>query len=231
VCGRYGLFHDADVLADLFGADVARLDPPLAPRYNLAPTQGAPILVPRDDEGRVLIRARWGLIPHWAKDPATFRATLINARSESAHEKPSFRDALKRDRCVVPASGFYEWRAAEGGGPKQPFWIRRRDGAPLALAGLHARNERAETADSFAILTTRPNALMARIHDRQPVILPPGAIDAWFDPERRDAAALSDLMEPHGAEELEAVPIGRAVNRPTNDGAELLEPVGDALRV
>lgn len=231
MCGRYGLFHDADELADLFGADVARLDPPLAPRYNVAPTQGAVVLLPRDADGRVAIRARWGLIPHWVKDPASFRATLINARSESAHEKPSFRDAFKRDRCVVPASGFYEWRAPQEGGAKQPFWIRRRDGAPLALAGLHARNDRAETPDSFAILTTRPNALMARIHDRQPVILPVGAIDAWFDPERRDAAALSDLLEPIDGDELEAVPIGRAVNRPTNDGPELLEATGEPLRV
>lgn len=231
MCGRYGLFHDASEIAEAFGADIARLDPPPAPRYNLAPTQNAPILVPRDGEGRVALMARWGLIPHWAKDPATFRATLVNARSESAHEKPSFRDALKRDRCVVPASGFYEWRAPEGGGRKQPFWIRRRDGAPLALAGLHARNERAETPDSFTILTTRPNALMARLHDRQPVILAAAAIDAWFDPERRDAASLSDLLEPNDPAELEAVPIGTGVNRPGNEGPELLEPQGEPLRV
>lgn len=231
MCGRYGLFHDASEIAEAFGADIARLDPPPAPRYNLAPTQNAPILVPRDGEGRVALLARWGLIPHWAKDPATFRATLVNARSESAHEKPSFRDAFKRDRCVVPASGFYEWRAPEGGGRKQPFWIRRRDGAPMALAGLHARNERAETPDSFTILTTRPNALMARLHDRQPVILPAATIDAWFDPERRDAASLSDLLEPDDPSELEAIPIGTAVNRPGNEGPELLEPEGEPLRV
>lgn len=231
MCGRYGLFHDASEIAEAFGADIARLDPPPAPRYNLAPTQNAPILVPRDGEGRVALMARWGLIPHWAKDPATFRATLVNARSESAHEKPSFRDAFARDRCVVPASGFYEWRAPEGGGRKQPFWIRRRDGAPLALAGLHARNERAETPDSFTILTTRPNALMARLHDRQPVILPAAALDAWFDPERRDAASLSDLLEPNDPAELEAIPIGTAVNRPGNEGPELLAPQGEPLRV
>lgn len=230
MCGRYGLFHDGDEIAELFDVDVARLDPPWTPRYNLTPTQGAPIIVPRDDEGRVAIRARWGLIPHWVKDPSTFRATLVNARSETAHSKPSFRDAFKRDRCVVPASGFYEWRAEPGGGPKQPFWIRRRDGAPLALAGLHARNERAETPDSFTILTTRPNDLMAKIHDRQPVILPPGALPFWFDPERNDAASLSDLLEPIGPDELEAVPVARAVNRPANDGPELLEAAGDPLR-
>lgn len=231
MCGRYGLFHDGDELAELFGSDIARLDPPWTPRYNVAPTQGAPILLPRDGDGRVAIWARWGLIPHWVKEPSTFRATLVNARSETAHEKPSFRDAFKRDRCVVPVSGFYEWRAAEDGGAKQPYWIRRRDGAPLALAGLHARNERAEPADSFTILTTRPNALMAKIHDRQPVILPPGAVPLWFDPDRKDAASLSDLLEPIGPDDLEALPIGRAVNRPAHEGPDLLEPTGEPLRV
>jgi putative SOS response-associated peptidase YedK len=231
MCGRYGLFHEAGEIAEAFDADLARLDPPLTQRWNLAPTQGAPILVPRDGEGRVALMARWGLIPHWAKDPASFRATLVNARAETAHEKPSFRDALKRDRCVVPASGFYEWRAPEEGGRKQPYWIRRRDGAPLALAGLHARNERAEKPDSFTILTTRPNALMERLHDRQPVILPAAAIELWFDPGRDDAASLSDLLEPNDPGELEAVPIGTSVNKPTNDGPELLEPAGEPLRV
>jgi putative SOS response-associated peptidase YedK len=231
MCGRYGLFHDAGEIAEAFDADLARLDPPLGPRWNLAPTQAAPIVLPQGDAGRVALMARWGLIPHWAKDPASFRATLVNARAETAHEKPSFRDAFKRDRCVVPASGFYEWRAPEGGGRKQPFWIRRRDGAPLALAGLHARNAAADPADSFTILTTRPNALMERLHDRQPVIVPSAAIDAWFDPKRRDAAALSDLLEPNDPAELEAIPVGTAVNRPGNDGPELLEPTGEPLRV
>jgi len=155
----------------------------------------------------------------------------VNARSETAHEKPSFRDALKRDRCLVPASGFYEWHAPEPGARKQPYWIRRRDREPMALAGLHARNERAEPADSFTILTTRPNALMARLHDRQPVIVPRGAIPLWFDPERRDAAALADLLEPGDPTELEAVPVGTAVNRPGHEGPELLEPEGEPLRV
>lgn len=231
MCGRYGLFHESNDLAQMFDADLARLDPPLSPRYNVAPTQLAPIVLPGDDGGRIAMRARWGLVPHWVKDPATFRATLLNARSETAHEKPSFRDAFKRDRCVVPVSGFYEWRAPDEGGPKQPFWIRRRDRRPLGLAGLHARNDRSDTPDSFTILTTRPNRLMEQIHDRQPVILPPGALALWFDPERNDAASLSDLLEPTAADELEAVPIGRSVNRPTNDEPDLLEPTGEPLRV
>lgn len=231
MCGRYGLFHDANELADLFGADVARLDPPLTPRWNVAPTQLAPVLLPDQAGTLVAIHARWGLIPHWAKDPASFRATLVNARSESAHEKPSFRHAFAHDRCLVPVSGFYEWRAPQDGGRKQPFWIHRRDGAPLALAGLHARNDAAETPDSFTILTTRPNALMREIHDRQPVIVPPAMAPDWLDPDRRDAASLSDLLEPSDPAELEAIPIVTRVNRPANEGPELLEPNGEPLQI
>ena len=231
MCGRYGLFHDGDEIADLFGADIAHLEPGYTPRYNVAPTQGAPILVPRDGDGRVFLTARWGLIPHWVKDPADFKATLVNARAESAHQKPSFRDALASARCAVPASGFYEWMKPEGGGPKQPYLIRRRDGAPMALAGLYARREGREPPASYAILTTRPNALAARVHDRQPVILPLRALDRWFDPARRDPAELSDLLEPGDPVELEALPISTTVNAPSENGPAVIEPAGEALRV
>lgn len=231
MCGRYGLFHDGSEIADLFGADIAHLEPAYAPRYNVAPTQRAPILVPRDGAGRVFLTARWGLVPHWVKDPAEFKATLVNARAESAHQKPSFRDALRSARCVVPASGFYEWRKPEGDGAKQPYLVRRRDGAPMALAGLYAVRETREPPASFTILTTRPNALTALVHDRQPVILPIGAIDAWFDPARDDPADLADLLEPNPAAELEAVPISTAVNAPSEDGPSIVEPSGDPLRL
>ena len=229
MCGRYGLFHDGSEIADLFGASIAELAPDRAPRYNVAPTQRAPIVVPRDG-GRAFLNARWGLIPHWAKDPASFKATLVNARSESAHEKPSFRDAMKSSRCAVPASGFYEWRKPRGGGAKTPYLIRRRDGAPMALAGLYAEREGRDPPASFTILTTRPNALTALVHDRQPVILPLGALDAWFDPARRDAADLSDLLEPNDPSELEAVPISTAVNSPRTDAPGIVEPKGEPLR-
>ncbi len=227
MCGRYGLFHEASEIAAAFGADLTRLDPPWTPRYNVAPSQGAPVIVPRDGEGRVALIARWGLIPRWVRDPSEFRATLINARAETAHAKPSFRDAFKKSRCLVPASGFYEWSPGPDGGPKRPWFVRRRDGGPLALAGLLSRRD---DGDTFAVLTTRPNALLAKIHDRQPVIVPDGLHDAWFDPERRDAAALSDLLEPIDPEALEAVPVGTRVNAPRNDGPDLIEPTGAPLR-
>lgn len=234
MCGRYGLFHDGSEIADLFGAQIAQLSRAHpVPRYNLAPTQEAPILVPRDEDdgaGRTFLAARWGLIPHWVKDPAAFRATLVNARAESAHDKPSFRDAIRSSRCAVPASGFYEWRKPEDGGAKQPYLIRRRDQAPMALAGLYAEREEREPPASFAILTTRPNALTELLHDRQPVILPIDALDDWFDPARRDAADLADLLEPNDPQELEAVPISTAVNAPATDEADLITPAGEVLR-
>lgn len=249
VCGRYGLFGGAAALAaafePAFGMDVATslrrafeaLDPPLAPRYNLAPTQRAPIVVrapARDADGGSSVAplavrwARWGLIPHWVDDPATFRATLVNARAETAHAKPSFRDALRHDRCLVPVDGFYEWREAEGG--KRPWWIRRRDRAPLLLAGLHAVHAGATPADSFTILTTHPGPLMAQLHDRQPVVLPPPWAAAWMEPGRRRAEDVAEFLAPAANDALEAIPVSRAVNRPANDAPDLLTPEGDALR-
>lgn len=232
MCGRYGLFHDGSEIANLFGAQGAQLEAiDYRPRYNVAPTQGAPIVVPRDGEGRVFLTARWGLIPHWVKEPSAFRSTLVNARAESAHEKPSFRDALKSHRCVVPASCFYEWKAAEEKGPKQPYLIRRRDGAPMALAGLYARREEREPPASFVILTTRPNALTALLHDRQPVILPITALDAWLDPALDDASDVADLLEPNDPTELEAVPISAEINATGTDEPELIRPKGEPLRI
>lgn len=242
MCGRYGLDETPQALADAFalGGPAAHrkfrdrleaLEPPLAPRFNIAPTTTGLILV-RGDDGALTPRyARWGLIPRWVKDPAAFRATLFNARSETAHEKPSFRDAFKATRCIVPVSGFYEWRASLDGGPKQPYWIRRRDGAPLALAGLFAHNEAATAVTSFTILTARPAALLALLHDREPVRIPAGLVDGWLDPDRSDVASLSDLLEPGDPRDLEAVPVSVRVNRPGVDDASLLEPVGVALRV
>ncbi|MDR9391705.1 MAG: SOS response-associated peptidase [Trueperaceae bacterium] len=259
MCGRYGLFGGPAALAaafePAFGADAAAslrtafeaLDPPLAPRYNLAPTQRAPVVVrARDADAAstagstaastaastatpLVVRwARWGLIPHWVDDPATFRATLVNARAETAHAKPSFRDALRHDRCLVPVDGFYEWREAEGG--KRPYWIRRRDRTPLLLAGLHAVHEGATPPDSFTILTTRPGPLMVQLHDRQPVVLPPPWAAAWMEPGRRRAEDVAAFLAPAANDALEAIPVSRAVNRPTNDAPDLLTPEGDALR-
>lgn len=224
MCGRFGLFHDGREVADLFGAPLVTVEP----RYNVAPTQEA-LIARRLEEGVRLEPARWGLLPHWVRDPSRFKATLFNARAETAAEKPSFRDAFREHRCAVPISGFFEWTQDPEGGGKQPYWIRRRDGRPLALAGLWSVNEAFGATPTFTVLTSRPGPLMARLHERQPVILPEAALPAWLEPERKGAAELADLLEPRLDDPLEAVPVSKAVNRP-GGGEALLEPVGAALR-
>lgn len=227
MCGRYSLFEDPSRLADILEVEVRNA---LTPRYNIAPTQHAPIVTPSAEHGRALQEARWGLLPHWA-DPATFKASLINARSETAADKPSFRDAFKKGRCVVPASGFFEWRKEEDG-TKQPYFIHRRDGAPLLFAGLSSYNVKGpEPVRSYTILTSRPNLLMQYLHDRQPVILTPEQVDDWLDTSARSHEQLAPLLEPNDPALLEAIPVSRAVNSPANDRPEILEPEGEPVTV
>lgn len=218
MCGRYGETEGAETLARRFRATLRA--PATPPRYNIAPTQYAPVLV-REDGGLVLSVFRWGLRPGWAKDGAP---EPINARSEDAAGKPYFRAAFRARRCLVPASGFYEWhRTPEG---KVPHWIRRRDGEPLTFAGLweswHPRD--AEAVHSFCILTTSPNLVMRPIHDRMPVILEGEERERWLDPAA-DPAGLQPLMRPWEGE-LEAYPVSTRVNSPRNEGPELIERAG-----
>ncbi|HEV2149196.1 MAG TPA: SOS response-associated peptidase [Longimicrobiaceae bacterium] len=218
MCGRYGETESAETLARRFGA--ALRAPATGPRYNIAPTQHAPVLV-RDGGGLFLSLFRWGLRPGWARDGAP---EPINARSEDAAGKPYFRAAWRSRRCVVPASGFYEWRKTADG--KVPHWIRRADGEPLTLAGLWEvwTPRDAEPVHSFCILTTGPNEAMRPIHDRMPVILDAEERDTWLDPGA-DPAALQPLMRPW-AGELRAHPVSTRVNSPRNDGPELIEQAG-----
>ncbi|MEE8560909.1 MAG: SOS response-associated peptidase, partial [Gemmatimonadota bacterium] len=181
MCGRFTLTTPAAEVARLFSVDYLETDLP-TPRYNVAPTQEV-AAVRYDDRrgGRELSLLRWGLLPYWVDDPADW-PTLINARGESAHVKPAFREALADRRCLIVADGFYEWRRE--GGRKQPYYLRRPDGAPFALAGLWEHWERAgQSIESCAILTTDSNELVARLHDRMPVIIPPLGFDLWLDPE------------------------------------------------
>jgi len=234
MCGRYALMSDPELLVELFA--LAGL-PRLKPRYNIAPTQQVPVVrAPGtagegdagDESRRRLDFLHWGLIPSWAKDPA-IGARMINARSETAAEKPAFRSALRRRRCLVPADAFYEWQKRAGG--KQPYCIRMRDGRPFAFAGLWERwvprgekDEEIEPIESFTILTTTPNALMKSIHDRMPVIIPREAYDRWLDEEIQDPAKLRDLLKPISGGLMEAFPISRRINSPRNDDAACLEP-------
>ena len=179
MCGRFTLFEPDKVLAKEFGVSDF---PPRSPRYNIAPSQ--PIAAVRAvpaGSGRELALLRWGLIPSWSKDPAIGNR-LINARAETAKEKPSFRNAFRRHRCLIPASGFYEWLRWERG--KQPYFVRMRDGHPFAFAGLWDRWESPDKGviETCTILTTAANDVLAPIHDRMPVILPPREYDRWLDP-------------------------------------------------
>jgi putative SOS response-associated peptidase YedK len=218
MCGRYTLYHFEEDLDALFG--VAGLA--AAPRFNIAPSQQVPIVRQRPDGTREALTARWGLIPHWVKDLGSFKASLFNARAESAADKPSFRDAMRRGRCVLPASGFYEWTG--GGSTKQPYHVIRRDGRPMALAGLWSVWSRGDAPLlSCTILTTRPNQVMRPLHDRMPVILAPDELDRWLDPGSDDPERLEDLLGPYDDDALEAYAVSRAVGNPAVDRPDLIE--------
>ncbi len=220
MCGRYTLTHPGDLLEEL-GVDSP---PQLTPRYNVAPTQNAPVVRAAAQGGRRLDLLRWGLVPFWAQDPKIGNR-MINARSETAAEKPSFRHALKQRRCVVPADGFYEWKKV-GGGAKQPYHIHLRGRRPFVFAGLWERwTKGPEPIESFTILTTSPNDKVAELHDRMPVILPREAWDLWLDPSVGDAARVAALMGPCNSGEITFVPVSKMVNRPGNDRPECVQPI------
>ncbi len=227
MCGRITLATPLDLLMEIFGL----LEGPkeMRPRFNIAP--GTKLAVVPNDGKRALRAFLWGLVPPWTKDPAKgFRA--INARVETAAEKPSFREAFHARRCLVLADGFYEWRRNEDG-TKTPFHIRRKDRRPFAFAGIHELWRDPESGAELrtcAILTTSPNPLCARIHDRMPVILEDaGTREAWIEPGPRPPDGLRALCGslPEGA--LEAFPVSPRVNRPANDGPDLLVPAGPPL--
>jgi len=185
MCGRYVLSQPAEVIAEYFEVDPeaglgAGLAQGLEPRYNIAPTQEAPI-VRNEAGGRTLSLARWGLVPYWA-EAASIGNRLINARSETADAKPAYRQALRRRRCLVPASGFYEWKKV--GRARHPFYFRPPNGGLLAIAGLWERwHDGPLSLETFTLLTTDANQILAPIHDRMPVILDRRAFEPWLDPE------------------------------------------------
>jgi putative SOS response-associated peptidase YedK len=225
MCGRFTQQRSPAELAELFGAEPSVEDP--GARYNVAPTQDALVVVERDGDRR-LTAYRWGLVPAWASSPAA-GSRMFNARAETAATSPAFRDSLRRRRCVVPVDGFYEWRRA--GGRRDPFLIRRRDGRPLALAGLWAtwRDPATGAATrSFTILTTGPNELVRPLHDRMPVVLEGASWDRWLDTSAAGMEEVDGLLVPCPADLLEAYPVRRLVNDVRNEGVGLVEPaVGD----
>jgi len=219
MCGRYTLRTPVEKLAEEFGLEDSSVD--LPPNYNVAPTQGVAAVLAENGHRRLEV-LRWGLIPPWADDPQ-IGSRMINARAETAHEKPSFRRAFRERRCLIPADGFYEWKRTNG--TKQPYYIHMKEGRPFAFAGLWEswREEDGPEVRSCAILTTRPNALASEIHDRMPVILPAGTREAWLDPEAEKEELLA-LLEPYPEDEMEAYPVSRYVNSPQNNDPRCVEP-------
>lgn len=205
------------------------LDVP-APGWNLAPTDPVPVVrVARDGTPR-LGRVRWGLVPHWARDPA-IGSRLINARAETVAEKPAFRDAFRRRRCLILASGFYEWARGEHG--KVPHFVQREDGEPLVMAGLwerwHAPDSEGPPLDTCVIVTTAASAEIAALHDRMPAILVPADFATWLDREHFDAQRLLGLLRPwEGPPPLVARPVSSRVNDPREDGPDLIQTAAAA---
>lgn len=222
MCGRYTLATPTEALEELFQLQTAL--PALRPRYNIAPTQPVAV-VRRSTEGeREMVIMHWGLIPSWAKEP-DIGNRLINARSETVSEKPSFRSAFKRRRCLVPTDGFYEWQRLNK--RKQPHYIRMGDGEPFAFAGLWERwDGQDETViESCTILTTEANTFVRPIHNRMPVIVEPGDYNLWLETEPDRTGALARLMRPYSGDRLTSFPISTWVNSPKNDDARCVEPI------
>jgi len=223
MCGRYRLSRRKEILAEHFDTNFDDLD--WEPRYNIAPTQSVPVI--RHDEQGTTLRAslmRWGLIPSWAADPSIAAGT-INARSETAASKPSFREPLQTRRCLIPADGFYEWRhrAKE----KQPFCFEVGEGNPFALAGLwdRWRGPDEKIVETCTILTTTPNELLSDVHDRMPVILDTDTYDRWLDPGMHDAERAVGLLGRFDANLMRRYPVSTRVNLVANDDPECCAPV------
>ena len=219
MCGRYAVTSAPEAIRTLFGYAE---QPDFPPRYNVAPTQ--PIAIVRMVDGRrQFALVRWGLLPSWVQDPKNF-SLLINARGESVMDKPAFKAAMKYRRCLVPANGFYDWKASAT--RRQPYYVRAKSRQPLAFAGLWETwtGPNGEELETAAIVTTRANRALADIHDRMPVIVPPDAFDLWLNCNAVDAETAGTLIAPAPEDLLEAYEVSSAVNRTANDHAQLVEP-------
>jgi len=222
MCGRFAFYSPHEAVVRLFGVAAS---PEVEPRWNIAPTQH--VATVREAGGpRSLAMLHWGLVPSWAKE-RSIGARMINARAETLAEKPSFRSAFQRRRCLVLADGWYEWQRA--GAVKQPWYMSFDDGQPFGMAGLWERwrdPASGEPLESCCIVTTAPAPAVAHVHDRMPVIVPAAAYTEWLDPRNGDTDRLARLLGPCGLPGLAARPVSRRVNDARNQGADLVEPVG-----
>lgn len=222
MCGRFALAHPPSVLQEWYAAV---LMPAFNAHYNIAP--GSNIIAVRStEEGRSGTLMRWGFIPAWAKDPGVM-PMLNNARGETVAEKPMFRQAFRRRRCLIPASGFYEWKTVPGQKSRQPFYISYKDGSPMSFAGLweNARAEDGTRIDTCIIITTQANEVLEPIHQRMPVLLEQEDWDTWLSLEPLADELLMELIAPSDAEKMQAWGVAHAVNKITNDSPALLHPI------
>ena len=219
MCGRYTLTKEERRLQERYGIIEHE---PFQPRFNICPTQDAPVLL--IDENPKIKSLRWGLIPFWAKD-AKIGNSLINARCETIHEKPPYRAAFKKRRCLIPADGFYEWMKVPGG--KQPMHIRLKNGEPFAFAGVWEfwKNAEEKPLLTFSIVTTEPNELLAQVHNRMPVIVAQNDYDQWLDPKLTAREQLESLFRPYPAEAMEFYPISTMVNNPRIEHPKCIERI------
>ena len=226
MCGRYALTLPPEALREFFEVLGEVVFPP---RYNIAPTQPIHVVRIAGDGERRLELMRWGFVPAWVGDPAKF-PLLINARIESAAEKPAFRNAVRRRRCLVPATGFYEWQPL-GHGPKQPYLLRPAGVPCVAFAGVYETwiGPDGEEVDTAAILTRPANRALADIHDRMPVVVPQDRFAAWLDPRQEDGVAALEALPPAPDDLFERVPISTRVNAAANDGPAIQEPATVAV--
>ena len=222
MCGRFTLTTSPEQLRQEF--PWLSVPDEISPRYNVAPTQ--PVAVVPNDGKNQLEYFLWGLIPSWAKDP-TIGNRMINARAETLNEKPAFKAAFRRRRCLILADGFFEWQVEAGQKSKIPMHIRMQSGQPFAFAGLWENWHAPDGSQilSCTIITTEPNELMKPIHNRMPVILPKSAYYTWLAQEEADNGTLQQLLKPYPSEEMKAYAVSRLVNSPGNDRPDVIQPV------
>jgi putative SOS response-associated peptidase YedK len=219
MCGRFVQKTDLKEAGKIFEAVI---EAELRPNYNVAPRQ--PIAVIMEDGMRKIVEMQWGLIPHWAKNPSIANK-LINARSETLAEKPSFKESFKSRRCLIIADGFYEWQTKEG--IKKPYFIFMKDKKPFGMAGLYDnwKNEEGKTITTCTIVTTEANEFMKSLHHRMPVIIAPEQYDLWLDSAEKDTSKISALMKPWDAKNMDAYEVSQRVNSPVNNSDDCINPI------
>ena len=224
MCGRFAFFSAAEAVSQLFGVDDATLS--IRPQYNIAPTDLAAV-IRSDESARGILMMLWGLLPFWAIDKK-MALRMIYARAETVAEKPAYRDAFKKARCIVPADGYYEWVATAGG--KQPFYISDERDRPLGMAGLWSHwksKDGEERLDTFTILTTESTGAIADLHHRMPVMLDDISAEHWLAGDGDNPPVLREILSASAATPLRAWPVTKAVNTARNDGEALIEPQQD----